>query len=147
MAASENGMICQAWPPYSYCSTMNILLAIPLLPSISQCLMPPAQTLAGFLSMWRCSSRLSHSSAHSTSQGRRSSWRFLTTQHSPPAQSPQYLCSENGNWMALKAALFLANLHFSFLVSAYRYCWFLTAHSVTCWRTDTVSSRLLTPVS
>lgn len=112
VAASGNGIISRAWCPCSYCSTMNILLAIPLPPSTSRCLIPPAQTLAGFSSMWRCSRSLSHSSAHTRLQGRRSSWRFLTTQHSPPAQSP---CSENGNWIALKAALFLEKSAFQFL--------------------------------
>lgn len=42
--------------------------------------------------------------------------------------------------MAVIAVLFLVNLHFGFLVSQYRYCSIPIAHSVTCWRTDIVSS-------
>lgn len=48
---------------------------------------------------------------------------------------------EDGNRMAVIAVLFLVNLHFSFLVSQYRYSLIPIAHAVTCWRTDIVSSR------
>lgn len=79
------------------------------------------------------------SSAHATSQGRRSSWRFLAAQHPPPTVTHSTSVLEDGNSVAVTAVLFLANLHFSFLVSQYRYCLIPAAHSVTCWRT--VSSR------
>ena len=95
------------------------------------------------LSMRRCSRRLEPLLLLHTPHHRVGEAAGGCSAHSTlPRQShPRFLCSGRGNRTAAIAALFLANLHFSFLVSQYRSCLIPVAHSVTCWRADIVSSR------